>query len=183
MRLMGLMPIYQKPRTSIPHPEHRRYPYLLRDMTITGHNQVWCADISVPQKAAYEMRVWPLAIGLQELMANHHERRWSKAGGVSVMERPVRPVRPVRVDGRPDFTAFLKAVPCAAHRLPANRKAFRPEQMLEKIQPGFQGVYGTGASVQMMGIHAVAKVCNPLAGFWRPRDFGVREIAKIYRLA
>jgi hypothetical protein len=33
------------------------------------------------------MRVWPLAIGLQERMANHHERRWSKARVVSVMEK------------------------------------------------------------------------------------------------
>ena len=29
MRLMGLAPIYQKPRTSDPHPHHRIYPYLL----------------------------------------------------------------------------------------------------------------------------------------------------------
>ena len=47
MRLMGLMPIYQKPRTSIPHLAHKRYPYLLRDLNITGPNQVWCADITL----------------------------------------------------------------------------------------------------------------------------------------
>ncbi len=29
MRLMGLSAIYQKPRTSDPHPDHRIYPYLL----------------------------------------------------------------------------------------------------------------------------------------------------------
>ena len=46
MRLMGLMAVYQKPRTSIPHPEHTRYPYLLRDLAITRPNQVWCADIT-----------------------------------------------------------------------------------------------------------------------------------------
>jgi putative transposase len=46
MRLMGLEPIYQKPRTSVPHPEHRRYPYLLRDLPVTWPNQVWCADIT-----------------------------------------------------------------------------------------------------------------------------------------
>ena len=34
MRKMGLTPIYQKPRTSEPHPEHRIYPYLLRDVPI-----------------------------------------------------------------------------------------------------------------------------------------------------
>ena len=34
MRKMGLTPIYQKPRTSEPHPEHRIYQYLLRDVPI-----------------------------------------------------------------------------------------------------------------------------------------------------
>ena len=29
MRKMGLSAIYQKPRTTVPHPEHRVYPYLL----------------------------------------------------------------------------------------------------------------------------------------------------------
>ena len=46
MRLMGLQAIYQAPRTSDRHPEHRVYPYLLRDMQITRPNQVWCADIT-----------------------------------------------------------------------------------------------------------------------------------------
>ena len=44
MRLMGLQAIYQAPRTSDPHPEHRIYPYLLRNMKITRPNHVWCAD-------------------------------------------------------------------------------------------------------------------------------------------
>ena len=46
MRLMGLMPIYQKPRTSIPTPGHKIYPYLLRGVTVDRPNQVWCADIT-----------------------------------------------------------------------------------------------------------------------------------------
>ena len=46
MRLMGLSAIYQKPRTSDPHPEHRIYPYLLKGLSITRPNQVWCADIT-----------------------------------------------------------------------------------------------------------------------------------------
>jgi len=46
MRLMGLAAIYQTPRTSQPHPEHRIYPYLLRNMVIERPNQVWCADIT-----------------------------------------------------------------------------------------------------------------------------------------
>ena len=39
------------------------------------------------------MRVWPLAIGLQEQVANHHKRRWSKARVVSVMEKAPEGVR------------------------------------------------------------------------------------------
>lgn len=46
MRVMGLEAIYRKPRTSAAHPEHRIYPYLLRDLTIDRPDQVWCADIT-----------------------------------------------------------------------------------------------------------------------------------------
>ncbi len=46
MARMGLAPIYQRPRTSDPHPEHRIYPYLLRDLEITRPGHVWCADIT-----------------------------------------------------------------------------------------------------------------------------------------
>lgn len=46
MRLMGLAAIYQAPRTSTPHPAHRVYPYLLRDMTVDRADHVWCADIT-----------------------------------------------------------------------------------------------------------------------------------------
>jgi putative transposase len=46
MAKMGLAPIYQRPRTTVPNPEHRIFPYLLRDLVIDRANQVWCADIT-----------------------------------------------------------------------------------------------------------------------------------------
>jgi putative transposase len=46
MAKMGLMPIYQRPRTTVAHPEHQIYPYLLRGMVIDRPNQVWCADLT-----------------------------------------------------------------------------------------------------------------------------------------
>lgn len=46
IRLMRLVPIYQEPNTSKKHPEHKVYPYLLKDLAITRPNQVWCADIT-----------------------------------------------------------------------------------------------------------------------------------------
>jgi putative transposase len=52
MRLMGLESMAPKPKTSRPSPQHPVYPYLLRGLEICRVNQVWAADISVPQKAA-----------------------------------------------------------------------------------------------------------------------------------
>lgn len=46
MRLMGVQAIYPKARTSDPHPTHKVYPYLLRNLTIDRPNQVWATDIS-----------------------------------------------------------------------------------------------------------------------------------------
>jgi len=46
MRLMGIVPLGPKPRTSKPGAGHKIYPYLLRDLVIDRPNQVWCADIT-----------------------------------------------------------------------------------------------------------------------------------------
>jgi putative transposase len=54
MRMMGLMPIYQAPRTSSANPDHKVYPYLLRGLTIDRPNQVWCADITyIPMRRGF----------------------------------------------------------------------------------------------------------------------------------
>ena len=46
MRVMGLRAIYRHPRTNQPAPEHRVYPYRLRNARVTRPNQVWAADIT-----------------------------------------------------------------------------------------------------------------------------------------
>jgi putative transposase len=54
MLRMGLTPIYQKPSTSKPHPEHRVYPYLLRGVDIKEPDQVWCADVTyIPMRRGF----------------------------------------------------------------------------------------------------------------------------------
>ena len=48
MRKMGLEAIYPKPHrnTSGMATEHKKYPYLLRDLEISRVDEVWCADIT-----------------------------------------------------------------------------------------------------------------------------------------
>ena len=54
MRQMHLMPIYQRPQTTVPHPEDKRHPYLLRDVEISSPNQVWSADITyIPMRKGF----------------------------------------------------------------------------------------------------------------------------------
>jgi putative transposase len=56
MRLMGLMPIYQKPNTSKAAKGHKIYPYLLRGLRVDRPDQVWCADITyLPSLGRYVM--------------------------------------------------------------------------------------------------------------------------------
>ncbi len=59
LRLMGIEAIYAKPRTSLPEPGHQIYPYLLRDLAVTGPDQVWCSDITYV----------PMAYGFMYLVA------------------------------------------------------------------------------------------------------------------
>ena len=46
MRQMGLEAIYPKPNLSKPAPEHRIYPYLLRNLTSSYPNHIWGVDIT-----------------------------------------------------------------------------------------------------------------------------------------
>jgi len=45
-RLMGLEANYPKPNLSKKHPEHKIYPYLLKDVEIERIDQVWSTDIT-----------------------------------------------------------------------------------------------------------------------------------------
>jgi putative transposase len=46
MRRMGIEALYVKPKLSLSHPGHVKYPYLLRGLEITAANHVWATDIT-----------------------------------------------------------------------------------------------------------------------------------------
>jgi putative transposase len=54
MKLMGIQAVVPGPHTSVPHPEHVIYPYLLRDVTVGAPDEVWCADITyIPMERGF----------------------------------------------------------------------------------------------------------------------------------
>jgi putative transposase len=51
---MGLAAVYQKPKTMVSNPEHKIWPYLLRDMTTDRPDPAWCADITyIPMRRGF----------------------------------------------------------------------------------------------------------------------------------
>jgi putative transposase len=54
MRRMGIAALYRHPRTTQPHPGHRVFPYLLREVEILRPNQVWAMDITyIPMRQGF----------------------------------------------------------------------------------------------------------------------------------
>lgn len=46
MEALNIKAIYPEPRLSLTNNEHKKYPYLLNDITIDSSNQVWASDIT-----------------------------------------------------------------------------------------------------------------------------------------
>ena len=54
MTEMRIRAIYPKAKTTIPNKEHKVYPYLLRNLSVTYPNQVWATDITyIPMEKGF----------------------------------------------------------------------------------------------------------------------------------
>ncbi len=54
MKLVNWKTIFREPRTTICNKEHKKYPYLLKNLEITHKNQVWATDITyIPMQKGF----------------------------------------------------------------------------------------------------------------------------------
>ncbi len=96
MRRMGLAAVYQRPRTTVPHPDHAVFPYLLRQLAIERPDQVWCADITyIPMRRGFLYLVavmdWFSRRVLSWRVSNTMETDFCIAAGAEAIERFGRP--------------------------------------------------------------------------------------------
>ena len=92
MAVMGLEAIHPGPRTTVPNPDHKVYPYLLRDMAIERRNQVWSSDITylpLPQGFMYLTVVmdWHSRYVLSWRLSNTLDGRFCQASLEEALER------------------------------------------------------------------------------------------------
>lgn len=90
---LGLRTVYPRPKfnTSEPHPEHEKYPYLLKDLLITRPNQVWATDITYT--AVSRHRVFVIAVidlYSRKVMAYNVVNTMDAAHCVETLETAVR---------------------------------------------------------------------------------------------
>ena len=110
MRLMGLQAIYQAPRTTTRHPQHRVYPYLLKGLAIDRPNQVWCADITyIPVQRGFLYLVavmdWATRRVLAWRLSNNLDARFCAEALADAMDRYGRP-EIFNTDQGSQFTSF-----------------------------------------------------------------------------
>jgi len=124
---MGLVAVYQRPKTTVPNPEHKIWPYLLREMKIDRPNQVWCTDITYI----------PMRKGFLYLVA--------------VMDWATRKVLAWRLSNTMDVEFCIEALEeaMARHGKP---EIFNTDQGSQFTSPRFTGILtGVGIRVSMDG--------------------------------
>jgi putative transposase len=127
MRTMGIQALYPKRRLSDPHPGHKIYPYLLRNMDITTAGHVWCADITY----------LPMARGFCYLVA--------------VMDWASRRVLSWRLSNTLDASFCIEALEEALERYQAP-EIFNTDQGSQFTSEGFTGILAShGVAISMDG--------------------------------
>ena len=90
MDKMGIVALYRKPHTSAPHPAHRIYPYLLKNLVIERPNQVWATDITyIPMKRGFMFLVAILDWATRRVLAHRVSTSMSTDFCVEALEEAI----------------------------------------------------------------------------------------------
>ena len=90
MGKMGIVALYRKPNTSAPHPAHRIYPYLLKNLVIERPNQVWATDITyIPMKRGFVFLVAILDWATRRVLAHRVSTSMSTDFCVEALEEAI----------------------------------------------------------------------------------------------
>ena len=116
MAKMGLQAVYPRPRTSLANPQHKKYPYLLRDLAIDRPNQVWAADITyVPLPQGFMYLVAILDWFSRFVLAWQLSNTLDGAFCLTALRRALR-------DGRPTSSTLTRACSSLLRRSLTNWK-------------------------------------------------------------
>jgi putative transposase len=98
MASMGLRAVDQKPKPTVPHPEHRKYPYLLGDLAIDRPGHVWCADIAyIPMRQGFQYLVAIMDWGTRRVLCWRLSNAMDTEFCIGALEDALRP------HGRPEM--------------------------------------------------------------------------------
>ncbi len=140
MQQMGLMAVYQRPKTSTPHPEHRVYPYLLRGLDIREPNQVWCADVTyIPMRRGFLYLVAVMDWASRRVLSWHLSNTLEADFCVTALEEALARHGPPAIfntDQGSQFTSldFLQPLQAAQVRISMDGKGrWRDNVMVERL--------------------------------------------------
>ena len=111
MRKLGLAAVRPKRNTSKPHPEHKIYPYLLRDRAIDQPNQVWSADITyIPMHRGFLYLVAIIDWATRRVLSWRLSNTLTAGFCVEALDEP-----------SPSSADLAFSIPIRAHNSPARR--------------------------------------------------------------
>ena len=147
MRLMGLMPIYQKPNTSKAAKGHKIYPYLLRGLRVDRPNQVWCADITyLPMRRGFLYLVAIMDWHTRKVLAWRISNTLEAGFCVDALNEAIHKFGPpdiMNTDQGSQFTSFAwtNRLRSANVRISMDGKGrFRPSRDIAARYPAGQGI-------------------------------------------
>ena len=98
MDKMGIAAIYRRRNTSAPHPEHKIYPYLLRNLTIERPNHVWATDLTyIPMKRGFVFLVAILDWATRKVLAHRVSTSMTSDFCVEALEEAIEKYGPPEI--------------------------------------------------------------------------------------